>query len=456
MDEPPSLQFERGALVGTVVAGHELVSVIAVGSMGEVYLAKHQTLGVSRALKVIRADLRERAQSLARFTREAQVLARLQHNSIVQIVEFGSLENGWPFLAMEYVDGPSLDELVQVEPLPLGPALLILEQLALALHYAHSNNVVHRDLKPANILVRSGDVRQVKLIDFGLARVVDADAERITGNGQTIGSPVYMAPEQVENDQGVTSAVDIYALAGIAYTLLSGAPPFSYKASVRLMMAHAKEMPPRLTERCPHLPPLLDDLLAACLAKEPRHRPAGDQLATELRRILRASEPAGEAAISSRIEVVPAPSLSTAPRDLALLVLDTPVPNDVSGRGLLLANRIMGLVEEIATHLSFSNPELLSLIRLEVRIREQLADHDRELVSVIDQLERRPGDDALEKRHEALREQIRTLNAQQLPLQRRMVEVVEAHRPDATGTIRTLFEKIDRALDELEILRRGN
>jgi serine/threonine protein kinase len=454
MDEPPSLQFERGALAGSVVAGHELERVIAVGSMGEVYLARHQTLGVARAIKVIRADLRERAQSLARFTREAQVLARLQHNSIVQIVEFGSLPKGWPFLAMEYVDGPSLDELVQAGPLPLSASLLILEQLALALHYAHSNNVIHRDLKPANVLLRSGDVRQVKLIDFGLARVADPDVERITGNDQTIGSPVYMPPEQVESGAGVTSAADIYALAGIAYTLLTGEPPFTHKASVRLMMAHLKDTPPRVTERRPELPSVLDDLLAACLAKQPQHRLTGDQLATELRRLLRHTEPATEAALPSRIEVVSAPW--SPQRDLVRLVLDTPVPRDVSGRGLALATRIMGLVEEIATHLSISNPELITLLQLESRIRDQLADQKRELAGILERLDTTRGDAQVEKRIEALREQIRTLNAQQLPLQRRMVEVVEAHRHEATGTIRTLFESIDQALDELENLRRGN
>src|SRR5689334_14417656 len=106
-------------MAGDVVAGHELTRLLGVGGMGEVYLAKHQTLGVSRAIKVIRADLRGRDKSLERFTREAQVLARLQHNSIVQIIEFGSLANGWPFLAMEYIAGPSLDDIVEDAPISI-------------------------------------------------------------------------------------------------------------------------------------------------------------------------------------------------------------------------------------------------------------------------------------------------------------------------------------------------
>lgn len=425
--QPP----EPGSLVGSVVAAHELTRVIALGSMGEVYLGRHQTLGVERAIKVIRADLRERAQSLARFKREAQVLARLQHESIVQIVEFGTLPNGCPFLAMELVDGPSLDEMIQTEPLPLAPALIILEQLALALHHAHGSGVIHRDLKPSNVLLRGGDPRQVKLIDFGLARVVDPDVERITGKDQTIGSPIYMAPEQADNDRDASPAVDIYALAGIAYTILSGQPPFTYKSSVRLLTAHASETPRPITERCPHLPPILDDLLAKCLAKEPRHRPTGMELADALRRI-----PRGGAA-TVRVESV------TAAEPRVAMVLDMTVPRAVGGRGLELATRIMELVEEIATHLSHSNPELLALIRLEAGIRQQLTATEQEFAASDD-----------EKRRNELREQIRTLNAQQLPLQRRMVEVVEAHRPAASGSIKTLFVRIDQMLDQLELLRR--
>jgi serine/threonine protein kinase len=183
--------------------------------------------------------MREHEGTRERFVREAQVLARLQHNSIVQIVEFGALENGWPFLAMEYIEGSNLERLVEARPLPLSPTLVVLEQLASALAYAHDRGVVHRDLKPSNVLVRGGDVRQVKIIDFGLALVLDSDAPRLTDEKQMIGSVAYMAPEQVERERNVTGAADIYALAGLAYRLLSGAPPFTYSSPVRLMTARS-------------------------------------------------------------------------------------------------------------------------------------------------------------------------------------------------------------------------
>src|SRR5688572_25008247 len=219
MGETTNARNRRGTLVGQVVDGHELIRVLAAGGMGEVYLARHMRLGVLRAIKVIRDNQREDANAAERFSQEAQVLSRLQHNSIVQIIEFGELDNGWPFLAMEYVEGPNLDQLVEgLGPLGLADALLVLEQIASALDYAHRQNVVHRDLKPANVLLRGGDVRQVKVIDFGLARTLSDARARLTAQGQMVGSPLYMAPEQAEGSLDASSAVDSYALAGVAYT----------------------------------------------------------------------------------------------------------------------------------------------------------------------------------------------------------------------------------------------
>src|SRR5262245_42791206 len=213
MDEPPSTRSKRGTLAGEIVAGHELQRVIAAGGMGEVYLARHLALGMNRAVKVIRTDLRTHERSRERFSREAQVLARLHHNSIVQIIEFGEMANGWPFLALEFIDGPNLDQIVAPAPLSLSSTLVVLEQLAVALQYAHSLGVIHRDLKPANVVARAGDLRQLKIIDFGLARLIDEDAaKRLTADGQPIGSPAYMAPEQVEGEREVTAAIDVYAL----------------------------------------------------------------------------------------------------------------------------------------------------------------------------------------------------------------------------------------------------
>lgn len=446
-------------MAGDVVAGHQLTRLLGVGGMGEVYLARHQTLGVARAIKVIRTDLRGRDKARERFTREAQVLARLQHNSIVQIIELGSLANGWPFLAMEYIDGPSLDDLAEHAPLSIPNALVVLEQMALALRHAHASNVIHRDLKPSNVLVRHGDLQQVKIIDFGLARILDGDGggERLTADGMTIGAPAYMAPELAEGVRDVTAATDIYSLACIAYRLISQKPPFLDRKRLALMAAHVHEMPPRLSQRAAGVPVFLDDLLVRCLAKDPALRPAADEVAAKIGEYLRGAHAVGTG-VSNRavIEHVEVPWKTAATRrNIAAEVLDMPVPQDPADRGLALATAIMWLVEEIATYLSTSDPELTSLLRLEARISEQLTSIERDLAGLVTQLAVSPGTPALEQQRQALHERIRTLNAQQLPLQRRMVEVVEAYRYYASGPIKTLFIQMDRALDELAALRRG-
>jgi serine/threonine protein kinase len=454
--DPASSSPQFGTLVGEIVAGHELYRLLTVGGMGEVYLAKHLGLGVVRAIKLIRADLRGRDQALQRFTREAQVLARLQHNCIVQVIEVGSMPNGWPFLTMEYIEGPNLDELLDNQVLPLAKALIVLEQIALALHHAHTNNVIHRDLKPSNILVRSGDVRQVKIIDFGLARILDGDGERITADGQRIGSPTFMAPEQAEGATDVTAAADVYALAGIAYLLLSGEPPFLHKRRIPLMAAHVSDAPPRLSQRCPTVPPFLDELLIRCLAKDPARRPPAAEIATLLGEHLQGmplDEP--EPAALPRVELVESPWGAAAPsRDIEARLFDMPMPRDPEGLGLRLATKIMAMVEEIATYLSTSDTELTTLLRLEARICEQLTTVERELATISTRLEDAQNARRVAMQREALLERIRTLNAQQLPLQRRMVQVVEAYRPHASRSLKPLFDRLDRALDELESLRR--
>ena len=438
MDSSP--RAKRGTLAGEVVAGHELLGVCAAGGMGEVYLARHLRLGMNRAVKVLRTNLRGDEKSRERFSREAQILARLQHNSIVGIIEFGELQNGWPFLVLEYIDGPSLDQLLEHGPLSLHDVMIVIEQVAVALHYAHSLGVIHRDLKPSNVLVRSGDLRQVKIIDFGLARMIDA--KRLTADGQMIGSPHYMAPEQVESVRDATAAVDVYAMAGIAYTLLSGEPPVS-GTTLATMAAQVNEVPQRLSERCAALPELLDTLLFACLAKDPAQRPTSDELAAHFSRLARGIEVAARVGSSSaeRIELVASPWGGKAGyRNIAARVLDTPPPTPA---GATIASQIITLIAEIAAHLSTSDPELTSLLRLEAGVRRQRDEVEHELAGCSDDAQR-----------EALAERARTLEAQQQPLQRRMIEVVEAHRRYATGTIKWLFEQIDRALDELDDLNR--
>ena len=308
----------RETLHGRLVDGHELVRMLASGGMGDVYLARHAKLGVHRAIKVICANQRIDPKAVARFEREARVLARLQHNSIVQIVEVGHLDEGWPYLLMEYVDGPSLDQLLEVRgQMRLPDALAVLEQIANALAFAHAANVIHRDLKPANVLLRNGELRQVKIIDFGLAHIIDDDtvrSVRLTEKGQIVGSPLFMAPEQAQGVLDITPAVDVYALAAVGYLLITGDPPFPIKKPIELMHAHTTKTPPRLSERHADLPPMLDDLLFACLSKEPHQRPTAAKLANHLARLERAA--AADAALDdTELEQYGDTMLQRTPRD---------------------------------------------------------------------------------------------------------------------------------------------
>jgi serine/threonine-protein kinase len=448
-DGPTSSRARRGTLAGQQLAGHELVRVLAAGGMGEVYLARHLGLDMLRAIKVIRNDLREHDDARARFAREAQVLARLSHNSIVQIIDFGALPNGWPYLVMEYIDGPNLDQVIEASgPMALTSALGVLAQIASALRYAHKQNVIHRDLKPGNVLLRSGDVQQVKVIDFGLAYTHHDGQMRLTVEGTMMGSPLYMAPEQAEGNLDVTAAVDVYALGGVAYTLISGQPPFHGMSVLELISAHDSETPQRLSERCPQakLPRRLDDLLFACLAKAPSDRPRTDELLGHLSRL------------AASVEIVPAVAPALTPtRPLAgtqsaiARLLDAPPEDDGSGVAPALVNQVFAIVGDLAMNLS-SDDYQLGLFHSEIeRARAELTDVEMELALIEESLEQAaPAQRAAitdVQRTRAAR--VRNLNTHVSTMLREMIARVEQQRGRADGTAQQLFSELDQVLDQL-------
>jgi serine/threonine protein kinase len=440
----------RGTLAGQQVAGHELVRVLAAGGMGEVYLARHLGLDMLRAIKVIHNNLRAQDDAQARFAREAQVLARLSHNSIVQIIDFGALPNGWPYLAMEYIDGPNLDQVIDTSgPMEIPRALGVLDQIASALHYAHQQNVVHRDLKPGNVLVRGGDLRQVKVIDFGLAYQRDGQM-RLTVEGQMVGSPLYMAPEQGEGALDVTAAVDVYALAGVAYTLISGKPPFHGMSLLELIGAHGHDTPPRLSSRCPELPRFLDDLLFACLEKSPAARPQIDELAGHLARLARTVEPAPTPAITSRPLAKPAAidldaTVAAAPASKSGIVrlLDHPPADDGSGVAPALVNQVFAIIGELAVSLASRDGELGRLHAESERARAEQTELEMEMALLEASTEQLPS---------AQRAALVTLDERITGLLRQMIVRVESQRGRADGAALQLFAEIDQALAELHAL----
>ena len=274
-----------GTLIGQVVNGHEIRRLLGAGGMGEVYLARHQFLGAYRALKVIHDDFRQSSEAQKRFHREAVALGRLHHPNIVNVIDFGCLANHWPFMLMEYLEGPTIDDhIMRHGAMPVADGLQTLLQLARALSYAHFQGIVHRDLKPANSIYHQGQINQVKVIDFGLVRLASEEMRtKLTRAQQVMGSPDYMAPEQAQGRLDISPATDIYALGGIAHRIVTGHTPFGERPLLSLIAAHSSERAPRLADRCPMpIPPALDELVDACLEKDPAARPTSNEVAAEL------------------------------------------------------------------------------------------------------------------------------------------------------------------------------
>jgi len=413
--------------------------------MGEVYLARHERLGIQRAIKVISST--ERADPIAkeRFRREAQVLARLQHNAIVQLVEFGELEDsGWLYLVMEYVEGPNLQQAINSRgAMRLPDALVALEQIASALAHAHGAGIIHRDLKPANVLLRGGDVRQVKVIDFGLARMATAeDATRLTAKGQMLGSAQFMAPEQCLG-QEITSAADVYALAGLAYTLLSGAAVFTHSRLTRLIAAHSHEQPPRLSTRCT-VPSLLDDLLLACLAKEPRMRPSAAEVTNHLSRLARNTATTEDETLDDDTELV----------ELARMV-DNPPPDGGSGASARLVSQAIAVVSELAVALSSHDPELAELNQTLLHTRSAIDTLEAELAELDRKNELEPANEAIARDRLDVIEQVVALRKRIKDTQLQLAAKVDRMRTSADTTTRRLFAEVDHLLGELRSIGTG-
>ncbi len=267
-----------------IAPGFKVLGELGRGGMGAVYKAWQVRLKRVVAVKVIRADAYADQGAAARFQAEAEAAARLQHPNIVPVFEVGEHE-GMGYLVLEYQAGGGLDRrLAGMLQDPKDSACLI-ETLARAIHYAHQNGIVHRDLKPANVLLTEDGVP--KISDFGLAKLLERD-DRLTQVGDILGTPSYMAPEQIRgSSDGVTPATDVYALGAILYEMLTGRPPFKGTTPLSTMeqVSNIEPLSPGKLQR--HTPRDLDIVCLKCLQKEPRRRYATAlELADDLRRFL--------------------------------------------------------------------------------------------------------------------------------------------------------------------------
>ena len=253
---------------GSRVAGYLLEKLVGVGGMAAVFRARDERLGRVVALKLLAGDEVVRK----RFVREARAVAAVDHPHIIPVYEAGEA-GGVMFIAMRFVAGDDLRMVVAREG-ALRPrrAAAFISPVASALDAAHDAGLVHRDVKPANMLVDVGPGRpeHVYLSDFGVARGM-VSSSGLTAAGQFLGTPDYASPEQISG-RAVDGRADQYALACVAYTLLSGSVPFKREVPMAVLYAHVSAPPPRLTATRPELPAAVNDVLARALAKEPEDR----------------------------------------------------------------------------------------------------------------------------------------------------------------------------------------
>ena len=262
--------------LGKVLDGkYRLDSFLSQGGMGAVYKATHVMLGKTVAVKLINPELVTSADVVRRFQREARAATALNHPNIVAVFDLGQTAEGTLYIAMEFVNGPSLKAVISGGG-PMAPArtVTLMRQIGSALAVAHRNKIIHRDLKPQNImLARTEDGQEIaKLVDFGIAKTFD-EATQLTMAGDAIGTPHYMAPEQAAG-QPVDARSDLYSVGIILYEMLSGEVPFNDTSAPAILIKHLQEIPvpPSVKNPSVAIPAELEAIALKCLEKNPAAR----------------------------------------------------------------------------------------------------------------------------------------------------------------------------------------
>ena len=292
------------------IGNYEFLSVLGNGGMGVVCKYRSATLNKFAAVKMItNKELSD--VSMMRFQREGQAAARLQHPGIVGIHDLGVTEHGDPYMIMDYFEGETVDQLLARKyQFSMKQLETIFFQCAEAMQHAHSQGVLHRDLKPSNIMVTNlkSDQIVIKILDFGIAKILDESGEFTTTTGMNIGSPLYMSPEQSQGSP-LDARADIYSLGCVFYAILVGEPPFKGKNSLDLSLQHQKEKPLPISQ-IPHLKNLavMGDTIMAMLEKDPKKRP---QTMKEVCSRLRKGSQTNEKRVDDTIQISKRAALAT-------------------------------------------------------------------------------------------------------------------------------------------------
>ncbi|HEU0033672.1 MAG TPA: serine/threonine-protein kinase [Kofleriaceae bacterium] len=326
----PSEPGGRASLVGVTLGNYVVERELGRGGMGAVYIGTHPVIGRRVAIKVLQPQFGQRADLVQRFFTEARAASAIHHPGIVEIYDFGTAPDGSSYLVMEYLQGESLATRLRTRGMLAIPvAVAIARQTANALAAAHRIGIVHRDLKPDNIfIVPDPEVaigERVKLLDFGVAKLVDptggaGESPVQTVTGALLGTPHYMSPEQCEGARAIDARSDLYSLGCVLFQMVTGRLPFESPGIGGVIGAHLHVPPPALRQLAPHARPALEAIVARLLAKQPEHRfQSADELASALTAPEASSTDASHAPASAPI---PAPidahaptmaSISTAP-----------------------------------------------------------------------------------------------------------------------------------------------
>ncbi|MGH9373189.1 MAG: protein kinase domain-containing protein, partial [Vicinamibacterales bacterium] len=353
---------EDGSLRGRIGA-YDVLSLIGRGGMGEVYLARDTRLGRNVAVKLLRPGLTSNPDAVRRFEQEARAASSLNHPNIVTIHEIGDMDDR-RFLAMEFVDGRSLDVMVG-RPVSFSTVAQMGAQLAKALSVAHAAGIVHRDIKPENIMVREDGY--VKLLDFGVARLLSVPAaarahgtQMGTSPGVMLGTPRYMSPEQAHGETA-TSSSDIFSLGIVLYELATGTHPFESESTLGTRHAITSGRTPTPAHGRPKIPKLLERLLRRMLEKLDAARPSAGEVEAELTKLA--------AALSERVHLDPWAG-GDQPRHYNLPPQHTPL---IGRAGELAAVKGM-LLDPGIRLLTLTGPGGTGKTRLAVQVAADLAD----------------------------------------------------------------------------------
>lgn len=258
--------------IGKTIKGkYRVLKKLGAGGMGAIYLAEQTSIGRKVALKMLHREFAADDEFVKRFHQEARLAASFSHRHVITIHDFDQAEDGSLFIAMEYVQGKNLKTLIREGPLQLGRAVRLGRQIAEGLSAAHRSGIIHRDIKPENIMIIEG-TEEVKLMDFGISRLRDAETlSRLTRPGMIMGTPAYMAPEQIEGSE-VDNKTDIYAFGVVLYEMLSGEGPFKAPTPTALLMKHVNEVPVPLRKLRNDIPPAIEHVVMQALEKKPERR----------------------------------------------------------------------------------------------------------------------------------------------------------------------------------------